>query len=100
MQKLVRDQIPKIIENTGRRCKVRVLDEAEYYLELKKKLVEEVDEFLAEANLEELADIVEVIYALTKSIGHDVKELDEMRCKKNSERGSFEQRLFIESTDD
>nr|WP_245406671.1 MazG-like family protein [Orientia tsutsugamushi] len=45
-------------------------------------MVEEVDEFLTEANLEELADIVEVIYALAKAIGHDVKKLDEVRRKK------------------
>lgn len=74
-----------------------MLNETEYYLELKKKLVEEVDEFLAATNIEELADIVEVIYALVKAIGHDVRKLDEVRRKKNSERGSFEQRLFIES---
>ncbi|MBL3284209.1 Nucleoside triphosphate pyrophosphohydrolase [Rickettsiales endosymbiont of Paramecium tredecaurelia] len=99
MRKLVRDEIPKIIEKTGRGCNVRVLDEEEYFLELKKKLVEEVDEFLAETNLEELADIVEVIYALAKAIGHDVKKLDSMRRKKKSERGAFEQKLFLESTD-
>lgn len=98
MQKLVRDQIPKIIEKTGRRCNVRVLDRTEYYLELKNKLGEEVNEFLADENLEELADIVEVIYELTKVIGHDIKELNAMRRKKNSEKGSFNQRLFIEST--
>ena len=78
---------------------MRALDETEYFIELKKKLVEEVDEFPTEPNLEELADIVEVIYALTKAIGHDIKKLDEVRRKKNSERGSFEPRLFIESTD-
>ena len=93
MQKLVRDQIPEIIKKSGRHCSVRVLDDQEYYIELKRKLVEEVDEFLAETNLEELADIVEVIYALTKVIGYDEKKLDEVRHKKNSERGAFEQRL-------
>lgn len=99
MQKLVRDQIPKIIELSQRRCNVRALNDTEYFIELKRKLVEEVDEFLTEPNLEELADIVEVIYALTKAMSHDVKKLDEVRRKKNSELGSFEQRLFIESTD-
>ena len=58
--KLVYDQIPKIIEKTGRRCNVRVLDETRYYLEIK-KLVKEDDEFLTETNIEELADIIEVI---------------------------------------
>jgi len=97
MQKLVRDQIPKIIEKSGRICRVRILEDAEYFLELKKKLVEEVNEFFTETNLEELADIVEVTYALAKTIGHDVKKLDEVRLKKNAERGSFEQKLFLES---
>jgi len=95
----VRDKIPKIIEKTGRRCNVRVLDETEYFLELRKKLSEEVREFLTELNLEELADIVEVIYALAKAIGHDVRKLNASRRKKKSERGSFEQRLFLESID-
>ncbi len=97
MQKLVRDRIPEIINESGRHCSVRVLDDAEYYIELKRKLVEEVDEFLAETNLEELADILEVIYALTKAIGYDEKKLDEVRNKKNSERGAFEQRLFLDT---
>ena len=97
MQKLVRDRIPEIINESGRHCSVRVLDAAEYYIELKRKLVEEVDEFLAETNIEELADIVEVIYALTKAIGYDKKKLDEVRNKKNSERGAFEQRLFLDT---
>jgi predicted house-cleaning noncanonical NTP pyrophosphatase (MazG superfamily) len=99
MQKLVRDKIPEIIERAGRNCHVRVLDDAEYFLELKRKLLEEVNEFLAETNLEELADIVEVIYSLAKAIGHDANQLEALRCKKNSERGAFEQKLFLESTD-
>lgn len=100
MQKLVRDKIPEIIQKTGRRARVRVLDDDEYYLELKKKLVEEVDEFLSDANLEELADIVEVVYGLAKAIGRDVKELNDVRRKKNSERGAFEKKLFLESVED
>ena len=95
----MRDRIPTIIEKSGRRCHVHALDDTEYLLELKKKLAEEVDEFLEETNLEELADIVEVIYTLAKAIGNDVKQLDVLRHKKNSERGSFEQKLFIESID-
>ncbi len=51
MQKLVRDQIPKIIENTGRRCNVRVLDETEYYLELKKSWLRKSMSFLPKQTL-------------------------------------------------
>lgn len=88
-----------LLKKTGRICKLRKLNDAEYFQELKNKLVEEVDEFLAADNIEELADIIEVIYALAKFIGHNVNELEELRDKKHLERGGFDKRLFLESID-
>ena len=67
MQKLARDRILKIINESGWHCGVRSLDDAEYYIEFKRKLFEEVDELLAETNFEELADIVEGICVFNKS---------------------------------
>lgn len=61
--KLVRDRIPEIIENSGKKFTTRILGDNEYINELKKKLVEEMEEYQqTETNedaLEELADILE-----------------------------------------
>ena len=42
--KLIRDNIPEIIERDNKTCKVRVLDDAEYLACLKDKLLEEGNE--------------------------------------------------------
>ena len=70
--KLVRDDIPDIIESTGKKCKYHTADPEEYYEKLKEKLLEEVQEFLLTPNVEELADIEEVIYSISafKAMGY------------------------------
>ncbi len=95
-KKLVRDKIPEIIKKSGRVPKIHILDKKEHFQQLKIKLQEEVDEFLEEQSLEELADILEVIYALSHEIGHDIDELERVRSKKKSQRGSFDKRIFLE----
>lgn len=60
--KLVRDKIPEIIEKENRRPITKILSKEEYISELNKKLQEEFKEYLEDNNVEELADIVEVIY--------------------------------------
>ena len=62
--KLVRDKIPEIINNDNRKAIIRILNNEEYFNELKQKLQEEVKEYLEDNNIEELADIVEVIYGI------------------------------------
>lgn len=94
--KLVRDKIPKIIESEGRTCKYRVLSQEEYLIELKKKLQEEVNEFLESDNPEELADILEVLYALGSAVGSSEKEIDQIREKKAEKRGAFKDRIYLE----
>ena len=93
--KLVRDNIPNIIEQSGRIAKFRVMNDEEYKTELIKKLQEEVDEFKESENIEELADILEVIYALAKAKGSSVKEVENIRIHKAEERGSFDKKIFL-----
>ena len=93
--KLVRDGIPELIESEGRVANVRVASSEEYCRLLREKLVEEVDEFLESGESEELADILEVVYALAKSDGIDVAELEEKRIAKAVARGGFTQRLVL-----
>lgn len=99
--KLVRDGIPAIIFADGHECTVRSLDLEEYRGELKRKLFEESREVSDApdecALIEELADMLEVIYALGSSYGRSALHLDAVRIEKRSSRGGFEDRLFLQT---
>lgn len=94
--KLVRDKIPEIIRESGDRPIIRQLsDDTEYMMELYLKLDEEVAEFKENLNTAELADVLEVVYALGKSFGLTEQELDHIRKKKALERGAFDERVLL-----
>lgn len=93
--KLVRDRIPEIIAAQGKKPVIRVLDDKEYNICLEKKLEEEVAEYHESKEIEELADILEVIYALCEIQGHSVNELMKVYEKKHIERGGFSKRIFL-----
>ena len=93
--KLVRDKIPEIIENGGSRPEIRILEDEEYRIYLEKKLDEEVGEYHRDKNAEELADILEVVFALADAIGCTREELMRVYQKKNDERGGFGKRYFL-----
>lgn len=97
--KLVRDKIPAIIQSQGKTANIRILDDAEYVRALEAKLDEEVREYHQDQNLEELADILEVIYALTENLGHSKEELQEACEKKRQKRGGFSDRIFLISNE-
>lgn len=93
--KLVRDNIPAIIEAQGETPVTRVLDGEEYLLQLEKKLDEEVAEFHGSGDPEELADILEVVYALGEAKGLSKEELLSLYQAKHDARGGFAQRIFL-----
>lgn len=93
--KLVRDKIPEIILASGKELVTRISGEEEYKQLLKDKLVEEVKEFLDSDNAEELADILEVLMALSSSKGIDWKEIEKTAMEKRDERGGFEERVVL-----
>lgn len=97
--KLVRDKITDIIEADGRVAKYRILDDNEYRQELNKKLQEEVKEYLEDNNIEELADIVEVIYGILNSMDVSIKEFEKIRINKQEKRGAFEKKIFLEEAE-
>jgi predicted house-cleaning noncanonical NTP pyrophosphatase (MazG superfamily) len=72
--KLVRDKIPQIIEQSGDTYKIHRVEGNEFRLYLRKKLEEEVSEYLEDENIEELADVLEVIHGLVRS--HDIRMED------------------------
>ncbi|MGI6665593.1 MAG: nucleoside triphosphate pyrophosphohydrolase [Christensenellaceae bacterium] len=93
--KLVRDKIPSIIEAEGYVPCTKVLSTEAYLLALKEKLQEEVAEYLADASLEELADILEVVYALAAATDHSIEALEEARALKHQTNGGFAEKIFL-----
>ena len=98
--KLVRDKIPEIIERDNKTCSTRILDGEEYLQMIDTKLDEELAEYHRDQNLEELADLLEVVYAAAKARGYSIEELESLRHEKAEKRGSFEQRIFLESVEE
>jgi len=96
--KLIRDRIPEIIKQKGKVPLTHIAGNGEYWQKLKEKLKEEVDEFLKNANEEELADILEVIYAICHFKKIDKKELELRRVKKAKERGGFKEKIILNET--
>ena len=98
--KLVRDKIPSIIEGNGERPVTRILNDQEYLNELNTKLQEEINEYFADGSVEELADIVEVIYGLLNAKGVSLEEFEKIRNGKVEKRGAFKDRIFLESVEE
>ena len=98
--KLVRDKIPEIIEKAGKKAYTHILSEEEYITELDKKLGEECAEYQADKSIEELADMLEVMYAIAEARGWSVSELEAVRREKAEKRGAFERRIFLERVND
>lgn len=96
--KLVRDKIPEIIEASGNICRTRILSDEEYIKMLDEKLNEECSEYQADKNIEELADILEVIYAIAKTKGTSIEELEKVRLEKSEKRGGFDERILLIET--
>ena len=102
--KLVRDRIPDIIKAGGADCKIEILSDADYIKMIDVKLDEELAEYHADQTIEELADLLEVIYAATKARGYSLEELEAIRTQKAAERGMFDKKIFlietVENTED
>jgi predicted house-cleaning noncanonical NTP pyrophosphatase (MazG superfamily) len=93
--KLIRDRIPEIIESKGKKAVVEILDNDSYLEYLDKKLGEELNEYLESGSIEELADLVEVVYALLDAKDVSLEEFEKMRLAKAQERGAFKKKLLL-----
>ncbi|MBE0526698.1 hypothetical protein E4H12_00570 [Candidatus Thorarchaeota archaeon] len=88
-EKLVRDKIPAIIRENGETPKVRVAGRDELDVLLRKKIVEEAQEFLISGDTEELVDIQEAIEALLLLRKADPALIELQRHSKLLVRGGF-----------
>lgn len=94
-KKLVRDNIPAICAKNGQTAKTRVLGEDEYRCALNEKLLEEVNEYLADEDVKELADILEVVDAIAVSKGSSFDDILKIKQKKADKNGKFDKKLFL-----
>jgi len=95
-QKLVRDKIPEIIKQKGKIPITHIADDEEYLKESVRKLQEEIDEFKEKHDIEELADIIEIVHAISEFYGKSVEELEKVRKEKAEKRGGFKKRIIWE----
>ena len=97
INKLVRNRVPHLIKKNGQIPVTYIASEEEYWLKLQDKLKEEVGEFLDGGNHEELADILEVLYAICDFKNIDREELEVMRAKKVADIGNYSDRIVLDS---
>ena len=97
--KLVRDRIPEIIRARGEKPTVHTVDGDRLFDALIAKLSEEAQELRRAPQahqVEELADLVEVIRGLAAHLGIDPQNLEVVTASKREERGGFTQGLWLE----
>lgn len=93
--KLIRDRIPEIIAASGQECVTETLSDGEYLTRLNEKLTEELNEYLADGNVEELADLYEVILAVLSAKGVSAEEFERIRLAKREKNGGFKKKLLL-----
>ena len=93
--KAIRDKIPEIIKNSGNNCNVKKLTDDEFLIEIEAKLREELEEYFQSKSVEELADIIEVVNRISVLRGVSEEELEKIRERKSTERGKFDENLFL-----
>ena len=106
MGKLVRDYIPSIILDKsvkGTKVNTKILNGDDFKNALRDKLQEEVTEYLesktAEEEIEELADVLEVVLTLASIRGVSPDTLNRARELKRKLKGSFNSRIYLESVE-
>lgn len=96
--KLVRDKIPEIIIKKKGKPVTHTADEKEYWEKLKNKLVEETAEYRKNDKEEELADVLEVLYAIFDYKKIDRVRLETIRIEKANKRGGFKKKIILEES--
>lgn len=102
--KLVRDNIPSIIKQTGADVEYFKLEDSSQQEEfLKLKLIEEISELcLCENNeqrIEEIADVLEILEAYAKFHKINKFEVDWKKVHKASEKGKFNEFMILQTVD-
>ena len=99
LPKLVRDKIPEIIENSGRKCVTRRLQESERKDFFFKKLQEEATEFFEKPSVQEAADMYEVFLCILRNWNIDFSNVVNHAYDKRQDKGSFDRSIILENVE-
>jgi predicted house-cleaning noncanonical NTP pyrophosphatase (MazG superfamily) len=101
LKKLIRDLIPEIFQKANISLNYHIMSDEQYLKKLKEKLQEETLEVIEASSkeelIEEMGDLLEVIYALAKLQDIELNEVEKVRLQKKKVNGAFENRLYAES---
>lgn len=95
--KLVRDRIPDIIMSNGSSCEFVHLSQTDCMLALDEKLKEELIEFQENHDIEELVDVLEVLFAMAKRQGYSWMDVVSIQRDKREKRGGFDKGIFLKT---
>ena len=97
--KLVRDHVPGMIINDGKVCKISKFSDTEYLSALQEKLIEEAKEVGFATGKDdiriEVADLMEVAFAILDYHGIERTSMREARTEKMKMRGAFANRVCL-----
>lgn len=96
--KLIRDRIPEIMTNAGKTFVVKEMNDEEYLLKLKEKLIEEAKEVNVANEDEiigELADVMEIVNAIENAYSIDHDAVIDKQHRKAETNGKFEKKLLL-----
>ena len=95
--KIIRDNMQELIESDCKSAEFSIVKGKEKMQALKNKLLEEANEFAETGHISELADVLEVIYAICHENEKTIEDIEKMRVKKKDLKGGFEKGLFLKS---
>ena len=104
LNKLIRDQPFDSMVEMGQKLDYKVLAKAEFLPALADKLVEESKEVKAAIGdktqaLKELAECLDVVEEIGKELGLSFDELRQLQTKRRQERGGFDKKVFMHTTE-
>ncbi len=94
-QKLVRDRIPEVIAASGRTAVTRQIHGAQLREQLFEKLTEEHAELLEKPELEEIADMMEVLLSIAQILGHNEEQALSVMRDKRAQLGGFDKGVYL-----
>ncbi|HHX18368.1 MAG TPA: nucleoside triphosphate pyrophosphohydrolase [Clostridium sp.] len=93
--KLIRDKMPKYIEQRGQKAIIEKLRDTDMIFYLNLKLREELTGYEDDRSVEKIADIVEVLYAILDYKGVSLNKFEKIRAKRANTLGKYKEKLLL-----